>query len=58
MRRSSGPSLIWLVIGVFVAAYYNYAVFANLSQILSFVLAVLFWPLLFFGVNLHINLGV
>ncbi len=58
MRRPfSLGSIIWLVFGLVVAGQHGYAVFTNISQILSFILAVLLWPLLFFGANLHLSLG-
>lgn len=57
--RSGTPSivgLVWLVIGLIVAA--SHAYFANLASvmpILSAVLAVLLWPLVLLGVNLHLR---
>lgn len=58
MRRPfSFGSIIWLVIGLFVAGQHGYAVFTNVSQVLSFVLAVILWPILLFGANLHLSLG-
>lgn len=58
MRRG-GPSLlavVWLIVGVAVAASHHY--FAHLStvrQIVSAILAVLLWPLILLGINLHIR---
>jgi Zn-dependent protease len=54
----SGPLLMatYLVIGAFVAATHHY--FGHLhvaKQYGSAVLAVLLWPLLFLGINLHIH---
>ena len=46
----------YLVVGVVVAASHHY--FANLSDVqavISAVLAVILWPLVLFGVNLHIG---
>jgi hypothetical protein len=55
----SGPSLfslIWLVIGVIVAATHAYfAHLTTLMPILSAILAVLLWPLVLLGVNLHLH---
>ena len=47
---------VYLIIGAFVAATHHY--FAQLhvaKQYGSAVLAVLLWPLLFLGINLHIH---
>lgn len=56
-RRGSLGGLIWVVVGFFVAIQYGYNSFTDISRILSFILAVLLWPLLFLGVNLHVNIG-
>jgi hypothetical protein len=56
MRVNSLIGVIYLVIGVVVAASKDY--FENLDtakRILSAALAVLLWPLLLFGVDLHIR---
>ena len=47
---------VYLIIGAFVAATHHY--FAHLHvarQYGSAALAVLLWPLLFLGINLHIH---
>lgn len=49
-------TVIWLIIGVIVAASHHY--FANvhtLKPIVSAVLAILLWPLILLGINLHIH---
>jgi hypothetical protein len=54
--RSRFLGLVYVVVGVAVAASYDY--FANVSgfrQVLSAVLAVLLWPLLLLGIDLHIR---
>lgn len=57
--RSGGPSivgLVYLVIGLIVAS--GHAYFAHLTAvlpILSAILAVLLWPLVLLGVNLHLR---
>jgi len=54
--RPSLLSLVYIVIGVAVAASYDY--FENLDtlrRIASAVLAVALWPLLFLGIDLHIR---
>jgi hypothetical protein len=48
--------LIYVAIGIFVAASKDY--FENLDtikRVLSAVLAILLWPLLLVGINLHIK---
>jgi hypothetical protein len=53
---SSIVSIIYLVIGLIVAS--GHAYFTNLNQvmpILSAVLAVLLWPLVLLGVDLHLK---
>jgi hypothetical protein len=55
----SGHSLlmtIYLVVGVIVAATHNY--FQNVhtaQQVISAILAVVLWPLLLFGIGLHVH---
>lgn len=46
-------SLVYVVVGFFVASANNYAHFDTLSAALSFAAAILLWPLIFFGVDLH-----
>jgi uncharacterized membrane protein len=45
--------VVYLIIGVVVALRTGYGV-ANFGEVLSFVLAMLLWPLVLLGVNLHI----
>jgi hypothetical protein len=48
--------IAYIVIGIVVAATHHY--FANLhtlKQVLSAVLAVVLWPLLLIGINLHVH---
>ena len=55
-RRPSLLFIVWIVVGVAIAASHHY--FAHLStirQIASAVLAVLLWPLVLLGINLHIK---
>lgn len=58
MRRR-GPSLlvlIYLGIGLVVAATHDYFQhLGSVRSILSAVLAVLLWPLILLGINLHIK---
>jgi ABC-type anion transport system duplicated permease subunit len=48
--------LIYVAIGIFVAASKDYLEnLDTLKQILSAVLAILLWPLLLLGVDLHVK---
>jgi len=50
---------IYLLVGLVLAANHGYlGSLTNLSNIVSALLAILLWPLLLFGVNLHIALGM
>jgi hypothetical protein len=49
-------AVVYIVVGVIVASTHHY--FANLGDITSIasaVLAVLLWPLVLFGVDLHLG---
>jgi Mn2+/Fe2+ NRAMP family transporter len=55
-HRISLVGIIYIVIGVAVAASYDY--FENLEtvrRVLSALLAVVLWPLLLLGIDLHIR---
>jgi ABC-type Na+ efflux pump permease subunit len=58
-RVWAGPGFlttIYLVVGVIVAATHDY--FQNVhtaQQVVSAVLAVVLWPLLLFGIGLHVH---
>jgi hypothetical protein len=56
-RRSPGLlGLVYLIIGVAVAASHHYFVHLNtFRQIASAVLAVVLWPLILLGISLHIR---
>jgi hypothetical protein len=48
--------VVYILVGVILAAGHHY--FAHLNgfkQIVSALLAVLLWPLILFGVNLHLK---
>jgi ABC-type anion transport system duplicated permease subunit len=48
--------IVYLVIGVLVAVRYDYfETLETLRQVLSAFLAVIFWPLLLLGIDLHIS---
>jgi hypothetical protein len=54
--RSGLGTLIYVIIGVVIAASHHYFSHADaLKPIVSAVLAIVLWPLLLFGVNLHIK---
>jgi ABC-type anion transport system duplicated permease subunit len=57
MRRPFPLGLvIWLVIGVIVAAGHHYFdTLATVGRILSAILAVVLWPLILFGVKFTIT---
>ena len=53
---SSVLSIVYLVVGIIVANSHKYFVHvSNFKAVLSAALAVVLWPLLLFGVNLHIR---
>jgi hypothetical protein len=53
---SSIISFVYLVVGAIIANSHKYfAHVANLKAVLSAALAVILWPLLLLGVNLHIR---
>jgi hypothetical protein len=55
-RRPSFLGLVYIIVGVAVAASYDY--FQDLDtirRIASAVLAVVLWPLLLLGIDLHIR---
>jgi hypothetical protein len=48
--------VVYLVIGVVVAATHHYFVhLSSVKPIASAILAVLLWPLVLFGVSLHLK---
>ena len=56
LRRPSLLLIIYVIVGVAIAAQKNY--FENLNGLRPFasaVLAVLLWPLLLLGIDLHIR---
>ena len=54
-----GPGLlatIYLIVGAVIAATHDYFVNVNTgNEILSAVLAVVLWPLLLLGIDLHVR---
>lgn len=55
-NRVSLGTLLWIIIGVVIAVSHGYAI-NNVSSLVSFVLALLLWPLVLLGIDLHVNLG-
>ncbi len=54
--RSGLISLVYLVVGVLVASSHHYFEHVStLKPLLSALLAVVLWPLLLIGINLHIT---
>jgi hypothetical protein len=54
--RSGIVSLVYLVVGVIVASSHRYFAHAStLKALLSALLAIVLWPLLLLGVDLHIK---
>jgi hypothetical protein len=54
--RSSLGTVIWAVVGILVAASHHYFTHATtLKPIISAVLAILLWPLVLLGINLHVK---
>ena len=48
--------LVWLVVGVIVAATHHYFEHVDTPRLVgSAILAVLLWPLVFLGIDLHIH---
>ena len=52
--RVSLVTLVYLAVGIVVALTHGYNSVAGLSQILSLIIAVVLWPAVLFGVNLHL----
>jgi hypothetical protein len=54
--RSGIISLVYVVVGVIVASSHHYFTHAGtLKPLLSALLAVVLWPLLLVGINLHVT---
>ena len=48
--------IVYLAVGVFIAnAHHYFAHLNSLTSVLSALLAVVLWPLILLGVNLHIK---
>jgi hypothetical protein len=54
--RSGIGTIVWLIIGAIVASAHHYFTHVGtLKPLVSALLAVLLWPLLLLGINLHIK---
>ncbi len=54
--RISLTTIIWLAIGVLLAASHHYLKHVDTArQVVSAGLAVVLWPLLLLGINLHVK---
>jgi ABC-type anion transport system duplicated permease subunit len=54
--RLSLSTVIWLIVGVLLASSHHYLRHVNaLKPVISAVLAVVLWPLLLLGINLHVH---
>ena len=55
MERFSIGGIIYIIIGIIMASSHGYLLnLASIPNLLSALLAVVLWPLLFLGINLHI----
>jgi hypothetical protein len=56
MRRSGLGTILWLVVGILVATAHHYLTHVGtVKAIVSALLAILLWPLLLLGINLHVH---
>ena len=54
--RMSLGSILWLIVGIILAASHHYLNHVdNVKPLISAVLAILLWPLLLLGINLHVK---
>jgi hypothetical protein len=54
--RSRIGTVIWIVIGVVIASSHHYLDHIGaVRPIISAALAILLWPLLLLGINLHVH---
>jgi hypothetical protein len=52
--RISLLGLVYLAVGVVIALTHGYNSVAGLSEVLSLIIAVILWPAVLFGVDLHL----
>ena len=54
--KLSLPSIIWLIVGVLLASSHHYLSNVNaIKPVVSALLAIVLWPLLLLGINLHVH---
>jgi hypothetical protein len=54
--RPTLGSIIWLIVGILLASSHHYLTHVDkLKPVVSALLAVILWPLLLLGINLHIK---
>ena len=54
--RLSLTSVVWLIVGVLLASSHHYLHHVNaIKPIVSALLAIVLWPLLLLGINLHVH---
>lgn len=54
--RLSLTSIIWLIVGVLLASSHHYLNNVNaIKPVVSALLAIVLWPLLLLGINLHVH---
>jgi hypothetical protein len=54
--RTSLGSILWLIVGILLAVSHHYLNHIDsLKPLISAVLAILLWPLLLLGINLHVK---
>ena len=53
-RNISLVGLIWLVVGIVVAVQRGYITVSLLRAILSAILAIVLWPLVLLGIDMHL----
>jgi hypothetical protein len=54
-RRFSLLGLIYILVGIYIAFAYDYIGVRLIKLVLSALLAILLWPLVLLGVDLHIR---
>jgi hypothetical protein len=54
--RISLTGIVYFIVGVLIAGHHHYFTHVDkLNLIFSAVLAVVLWPLILFGINLHVR---
>lgn len=54
--RSTLLTVVWLAVGVFLASYHHYLSSVDaIKPLVSAILAIVLWPLLLLGINLHVH---